>query len=397
MADEIKERLAGYSGYGETSPEEAFDLLDEAREKCPVAHSDQLGGFHMLLAYEDVRKAHADPETFSSSDGMFRPVVDRLMIPPTEYDNPTHDEWREGVFDSAINAQTPKRIADDFRADANELIDTFAGDGMVELVSQYTDELPLRAICRILGFDIDKGPELRELTVNLMINLGNPDGSGAAMKALADFGAKEVAERRENPRDDFLTELTTATLRGNPLTEQEISQVVASLVSGGHETTVAALTNVLFEVLSRPGIKQQLIDDPGLIPAAVEEALRFHPPFMGFYRRATEPTEVKGEKIAKDEHVMLCWASANRDPEQFEDPLEFRLDRPNLKRHMSFGYGLHFCIGAPTARMELCVATEELLRRLPEIELADAESVRMQFGGGENVFIPKLDAVFPAA
>jgi cytochrome P450 len=387
----IAERLAAYCGYSGIAPDDAITLFEEARSQCPVGYSEQLGGFHLLFEHEDAKGVHADPDTWSSSDGMFRPVVERLKIPPTEYDNPEHDLWRKDVFDGAINARTPKRIEAAFRSDANTLIDRFADRDAVDLVEVYNDPLPLWAICRILGFDIETGPELRRLTMDLMINLGNPAGAGQAMKALADFGAHEVAERRAHPRDDFLTDLTRATLRGAPLSEEEISQVVASLVSGGHETTVAALTNLVFEVLSRPDIKEQLLADPSLIPMAVEESLRLHPPFMGFYRRATRDVEVHGTRVREGEHVMMCWAAANRDPKVFEHPDDFRLDRPNPKAHLSLGYGLHFCIGAPTARMELKVALEELLRRLPDLELVDAASVHAQFGGAENVFIPRLD------
>jgi cytochrome P450 len=388
----IDESFATYSGHGGYTPDEALELFEQARRSgCPVAHSDQLGGFHLLFDYEDAKGVHADPETWSSSDGMFRPVVPRMKIPPTEYDNPEHNQWRKDVFDDAINARTPKRIEEDFRKDANDLIDRFPDGGQFDLVEVYNDPLPLWGICRVLGFDIQKGPELRRLTMELMINLGDPEGAGVAIKNLGDFGAQEVAERREHPRDDFLTDLTQASLNGEPLTQEEIAQVVASLVSGGHETTVSAQTNLVWEVLSRPQIKEQLLADPSLIPRAVEESLRLHPPFMGFYRRATKDTAIKGTPISKGEHVMMCWAASNRDPKVFEDPYDFRLDRPNAKAHLSLGYGLHFCIGAPTARMELKVALEELLRRAPGIELAEPDAVESQFGGAENVFIPRLD------
>lgn len=392
-AESLAERLAGYSGHGELSPAEALELLRDARKRCPVAHSDQLGGFHILLDYEDVKTAHLDPETFSSSDGMFRPVVERIKIPPSEYDDPEHAEWLKEAFDPALNVKTPLRIEDAVRRDVNEAIDRFEGQGTCELVADFSDGIPLKAICHVIGFDVEKGPQLRALTQDLMINLGNAEGAGAAMKALADFGAQEVADRRANPRDDFLTQLLQAKMHGRPLTEEEAGQAVASLVAGGHETTVSALTNVLYEVLSRPDVKRQLIEQPALIPVAVEESLRLHPPFMGFYRRVTTPTTIGGVELAKDEHVMLCWATANRDPKRYEDPDTFRLDRVR-KRHMSFGLGIHVCPGAPTARMELRVALEELLRRLPDIELVDPGAVEASFGGAEEIVIRALPAKF---
>jgi cytochrome P450 len=396
LTADLQARLAAYSGHGGLSPAHALELLESARARCPVGHSNQLGGFHILFDYEDVKDVHADPDTFSSSDGMFRPVVPRLKIPPTEYDNPEHDEWRKQVFDRALNPSTPQRIEVAVRADCNAAIDAFAGAGSCDLVDAYTDPVPLKAICHILGFDVEKGPQLRALTLQLMMNLADPDGASVAMKALADFGAEEVLDRRDHPRDDFLTDLLNARLWGRPLTQEEVSQAVASLVSGGHQTTVSALSNLLYEVLSRPPVRDRLVANPELIPLAVEESLRLHPPFMGFYRRTTKPTRIRGVPIEEDEHVMLCWATANRDPERWENPDEFDLDRPR-KRHLSLGLGLHACIGAAAARMELRVALEELLRRLPDLELEDPDSVQAVFGGAEDVFIPRLQARFTPA
>jgi len=386
--------LSNYSGRGEITPEEAFELLDAARVRCPVAHSNELGGFDILLEYEDVHEAARDAERYSSADGIFMPVVERFMMPPGEYDNPEHDEWRKGAFDRTINAQTPRRVEEAVRSDANELIDRFAGRGSCDLVSDVTDELPLRALCRVVGLEIDKGPKLRELTLNFVATLGDPVRAREATQALVEFGAQEVETRRTDPRDDVLTDLTTATLGGRPMTQEEIGQVLFTIVAGGHETTVTGMTYLFYEILSRPRIKAQLLDNPGLIPAAVEESMRLHPPSMGSYRTVTKRTEVKGHTLEPGSRVMLCHASANRDPNEFEDPLSFRLDRRNRKRHMSFGYGLHFCIGAPLARMQMKVAAEELLCRLPDIELVDPASVRSGFTGAETVTIEKLDAVF---
>lgn len=381
--DEIGVKLSSYSGHGGFTPDEALALFEEARERCAVGHSDQLGGFHLLVDYGDARSVHGDAATFSFSDGMMRPVIDRMKIPPTEYDDPEHDVWHKGVFDLALNARTPHRIEDDVRRDALELIDRFAANGQCDLVADFTDELPLRAICRVLGFDIADGPTLRALTVNLLANLGDPNGAAAAMRELADFGAAEVDRRRTDPRDDLLTEFLSARLGDRLLRGETIGQVMASLVSGGPETTVAAMSALLYEILSQPDVKRRLIEDPSLIPAAVEEVLRLHPPFVGFYRRATKPVTIGGVAIAEGEQVMMCWGAANRDPKQFENPDTFRLDRKR-NRHLSFGFGVHTCIGAPVARMELQIAVEEP-GRLPDIELVDPSSIRAEFGGASSI------------
>jgi cytochrome P450 len=156
---------------------------------------------------------------------------------------------------------------------------------------------------------------------------------------------------------------------------------------------VSALANLLYEVLSQPGLKQRLIEQPELIAAAVEESLRLHPVSMGFYRRATRATTISGVPIDEGDQVMMCWGTANRDPSRWTEPDRFVVDRVR-KRHLTFGLGLHACPGAPLARMELRVAIEELLHRLPDIELVEPESIEPVFGGIEFVMIPALPARF---
>jgi cytochrome P450 len=184
---------------------------------------------------------------------------------------------------------------------------------------------------------------------------------------------------------------------GRPITREEVGQVVASLVAAGHQTTASGIANLLYDVLTTPGVKDRLIEEPGLIPAAVEESVRLHPVSMGLYRTATKRTELAGTTIDAGEHVMMCWGTANRDPERYEDPDTFSLDRIR-KRHLSFGLGKHVCIGAPLARMEMRIALEAILQRLPDIELVDPDGIEPYFGGIEFVLIESLPARFtPAA
>jgi cytochrome P450 len=205
-----------------------------------------------------------------------------------------------------------------------------------------------------------------------------------------------VMARAENPKDDFLTELSRATLDGNPLGPLEIGQIMNSFLIAGHGTSVAAMASLLYEVLSRPEVVARLKANPDLIPSAVEETLRLHTPFFGLYKRATRDVELGGTDIPKDSYIQACWAAANRDPKVYDHPSEFDLDRKfgRKNRHLTFGFGIHACPGAPTARMELRVALEEILRRLPDIKLVDAAAVKYDFGGTETAAIPSLPATF---
>lgn len=394
---DLEERLKQYTSY-ESTPDTALALFQEARAAgCPVARSEKLGGYHLFLDYDDVRGAHADHETFASSPSVLRPLVERPQFPPIEYDPPEQTKWRE-LFAHALNLETPKRIEPEVRKDVIDLIERLTSKGRFDLVDDFAEEVPLFALCEVLGFDREKRSEIRRLTVDMHAHAEDPVKGPAAFMAFAMFGVAEVMSRLEDPRDDYLTYLSTATIDGRPLTPEELGATMNSLLNAGHGTTVSGLTSVLYEVYSRPEVKQRLIDDPALIPAAVEESMRLHTPFFGLYRRATKDVTVGGVDIAEGDSIQMCWAAANRDPKVFENPDDFDLDRAlGRKRLMTFGFGIHACMGQPTARMEMHVALEELLKRLPEIELDDPAGVRHDFAGSETALIRRLPAHLPGS
>lgn len=391
--EDLGKQLAEYSSYVRT-PAEAMELFEAARETQPVAWSDQLGGFWIVLDYDDVKAVHADPGTFASSPSVIRPLVERPAQPPIELDPPEHGPWRD-LVKLAVNPHTPPRVEADVRADVVAAIERFADKGSCELIEDFAVPIPLGAICHVLGIDPEKGPHFRTLATNLVSVLGDMEKAMPAYMELAMFGIEQVEERRECPHDDVLTTLGKATLNGELLGPMEIGVLMPALLTAGHDTAVNSLGSLLYEVLTRPDIKQQLIDDPSLIPAAVDESLRMHPPFFGFYRRATKDTTLRGVDIAEGDSLFLCWETANRDPKWFDRPNDFILNRDyGIRRHLTFGYGIHACPGQPTARLEMRLALEELLPRLPDIELADPEAVDWVFHGGENMGIDSLPAKF---
>jgi cytochrome P450 len=391
--DDFTQRFSRYASY-KTTPAEAFALFEEARTKCPVPHSDESDGFYVLVNYDDVKAAHSDWHTFSNEPGIMRPIGERPQLPPLEYDPPAHDEWRR-VFKEALNPHTPARIEDAVRADIAECIEEFAGRGTCDLVHDFAEPIPLRAICHVLGVEKDKTPTFRSLAQRFIATFGDKEEFPKLLADFFAFGVGEVMERREHPRDDYLTWLSHATMNGKLMEPVEIGTTMVGLLTAGHDTAVIGLTMTLFEVLKRPHIKAQLLENPDLIPAAVDEGLRLHPPFIGFFRRATRDVTVAGIEIPEGASLQLCWAAANRDPTVFEDPEEFRLDRkPGTKRHLTFGYGIHSCVGQPTARMEIRLALEELLKRLPDIELENPDDAEYLFVGPENATIATLPARF---
>ncbi|MBN9633994.1 MAG: cytochrome P450, partial [Actinobacteria bacterium] len=249
---------------------------------------------------------------------------------------------------------------------------------------------------RVIGFDPEKRSTVREMTLRVVADFEDPEKGPQAFMDFAMFGAGEVMARAENPKDDFLTELSRAELNGKPLGPLEIGQIMNSFLIAGHGTSVAAMASLLHEVLSRPELTQRLKDNPELIPSAVEETLRLHTPFFGLYKRATRDVELGGVTIPQDSYIQACWAAANRDPKVYDNPDQFDVDRKfgRKNRHLTFGFGVHACPGAPTARMELRVALEELLKRLPDITLDNPGAVTYEFRGTETAAIPTLPATF---
>ena len=220
----------------------------------------------------------------------------------------------------------------------------------------------------------------------------DPDGFVRALATFAQLVQPLIDERLRTPREDYLSKLIFARPEGEPISHDTVIGLVFGLLAAGHHSTTSAMGTMFGHVLSHPEIRRQIIEDPKLIPVAVEESLRLDPPFYGFYRRAVKPITVSGTQLEPEDSVCVSYASANRDPQSFEDPDTFRLDRGSNK-HVAFGSGPHACAGAPLARLELALALEVVLRRMPDIELTKAAPPKA-FGGASATYIHSLPARF---
>lgn len=390
--EELKRKFETFSTY-KVTPREALEMTHAARSRCPVPHSNELGGFHVFLTFADVRKALLDWRTFSSGPSALRPYVPGTPVfPPNSMDPPEHTPWRK-IFADGVNASQAERIEPLVAADIDRCLDRLAPMGECDLVADFAERVPMLAIFHILGLEEDKHDLVRQLTLSTLAAVQDLDAFGRLFKQFQQFGTAEVDKRRSDPRDDYLTVLAQAKLGDRPLTPEEIGASVMSLLTAGHGTTVASMTNLFYEVLRNADVKRQLLADPSLIPQAVEENLRLHHPFFGLYRQATTDVTVNGSHIKAGESVYLCWQAGNRDPAAFEDPDTFRLDRGQIS-HLSFGLGRHSCVGSATARMEMRLGLEKLLAKLPDIELVEPENVAFEFHGAETAAIPELKARF---
>lgn len=369
-------------------------LSDEVRAEPSVAYHHLLEEapvhffeafeppFYTLSRFADVQGALLDIETYSSEWGQ----GPRHSPPGGMLSNPPRHTFYRGLVQQAFTPRAIAEWADRIVEISEELLDKRADVGNWDMHDDYAFPLPVIVIVEMLGVpgdDLQKFKYWSDITVEAM-GAEDPTPWAAEMGELAAYLLEVIRERRENPRDDLISELVTAEQDGKGLTDEELLGVVNQLFVGGNETTTSLITNMVWRLLQDRPLWERLVADPNLIDAAVEESLRFDPPVLGLYRTTTKDVDLEGGTIPKDAKVMMHYAAANRDPEAFPSPDEFSLDRER-NRHLGFGLGVHFCLGAPLARLEARVALRTLLQRCPDLQLlGDGERIAPFFLWGRR-------------
>lgn len=383
--------IEGFSSHT-TAPDDALDMFAAARSRCPVAHSKEHNGFYLLLGHEEVRRAAGDHQTYSSEPQVLRPILERPSLAALEMDPPQHGDWRH-LFDQAVTPHVVSYLEPLVRADVRRHINSFIEEGSADLVKELAEPIPAEAICRLVGIDDDLVLEVRDRAIAMFAAQGDPEQFAQRVAEFADVAVGEVRRRQKEPRDDYLTYLAGVEIGGRPLEDDGFIAVLTGFLGAGHHTTTSAMSSLIYHVFGAEGVRDAVAADPSrVVPIAVEESLRLRPPFFGFFRRATADSVVGEVAIPAGSDVYLGWAAANRDPEVFSDPNEFRLDR-GRNRHLSFGAGLHTCPGAPLARLELRIVIEELLRRTPDLRVEISEPA-YAFSGGDYAHMRELPVSF---
>lgn len=264
---------------------------------------------------------------------------------------------------------TPKRMAqleDRVREIVDGLIDGFVAKGEADLAAELAEPVPPVVMALLMGLPDTDWPKFRDQTSRIVgyAAAEDPAASAAASQEFVGYLAMTLADRRANPRDDMVSDIATLEIDGTPLSDADAISMAFLLLGAGHETTVGAIGGLLYYLARNPELQQRLIDDPSLIPSAAEEAVRLVAPLPGMGRTLLSETTVGDTALPEGARVMLMYGSANRDPAAFEDPEEFKLGR-DANRHVGFGQGIHRCVGAPLARLELKVVLEQVLRRIP--------------------------------
>jgi cytochrome P450 len=392
MADTV----ATWGGWEPAIRDDPFDHFAEARARCPVQRARLADGHHawIVLGYDAARQALADPRISKDmlaalqdsgdvvAEGLPGPEFSRHML---NVDPPDHTRLRRLVS----RAFVPSRIAalePAIRTIADNLLDdleTAGPDAAVDLVEGYAHPLPFRVIGELLGIPAADRVRLHAWFQVLLTGwAGDPPPEAVeASDGIVAYLRELVDDKRNSPADDLVSVLVAA--EDDALTTQELLSSLFQLVVAGHDITASLIGNGVVALLDHPGQLEALLSDLGQLPAAIDELIRFTAPVPhATFRMTTEPVSLDGVEVPGREQVLVCLGSANRDPDRFPAPDAFDIGRsktPNL----GLGHGIHYCLGAPLARLEVRVAFEVLLDRHPRLRLAvDRDALAWAHGDG---------------
>jgi cytochrome P450 len=361
-----------------------YPIQDDLRQRCPIAHTERFGGGWLPTRYEDVAAVAYDTEHFSSRSiimSNFRPPRDLAPIgssPPISSDPPFHHDARRLLLPAFTKTAVVQQEAAT-RAFCHSLVDAIAGRDVVDAARDYAQHIPVRVIADMLGFPPDDGPRFREFVENVLegINLP-PDERIARMSSLFDYLLAQIHDHLDHPRADLTSYLIDAELYGRKLEPLHVAGTMALLLIAGIDTTWSAIGASLWHLAGHPADRARLVADPRLLPTAMEEFLRAYAP-VTMARLVKEDMHWNGADMKADDWILLSFPAANRDPAQFDQAGEVVIDR-EVNRHAAFGLGIHRCVGSHLARMELRVALEVWLERIPEFSLDSSSTVTWSAG-----------------
>ncbi|MPZ97722.1 MAG: cytochrome P450 [Dehalococcoidia bacterium] len=389
-----------------------FPRYDEWREDAPLVWSPEVEAW-LVTSYEEAKAILANHQVFSSSNSVFGgPALEHPEFPSMiNRDEPDHRRLRALVS----KAFTPRTIEEAWepriRQVVEELVDGVLarGDGRLDIVRDVAYPLPVKIIAEIIGVPPERFEQFKTWSNEIVSRIGRVPEHGyrsmeqaaeAAEEALAErehhrddaeapgggpdesifaYFAQEVEMRRAQPRDDLVTRLVQAEVDGRQLDLPELVSFLVLLLVAGNETTTNLMNHSVRAMAEHPELQQRVRDQPELMEKLLEEALRWESPIQGFYRRARQDIEVGGVQVKTGDALLVLFGAANRDPEKYECPADFDLERfdgqTGTRDHLAFGYGIHYCLGANLARMEARIAMQTVLTRLGELRSVEGQRV----------------------
>src|SRR5262252_887425 len=372
------------SAFNPMDPEflaDPYPTYHRLRDEDPVHHSPL--DFWVLTRYEDVAAALRDPRFIKEPIVSMVAARFGVSVPPgvglsmLDRDPPDHTRLRALVS----KAFTP-RVVDGLRPRIQKMVDELITRaepaGSMDLIEEFAYPIPVNVICEMMGVPVRDHERFKGWSLDIARGLDSiwlppdseiPRRSVAARHAISDYFRELIAQRRTSPRGDLLSALIAAEEAGDKLNEEELLATCILILIAGHETTVNLIGNGVLALLRHPAELSRLRTTPGLITSAVEELLRYDGPVQRTARVASADATIGGHTIRQGEMVMPFIGAADRDPAQFPEPDRLDLSRAD-NRHIAFGWGIHFCLGAPLARVEGQIAIDTLVRRLPRLALA---------------------------
>jgi len=363
----------------EADREEAFDdahvTFDDLRQRCPVAHSNDFGGFWLLTTYRDIAEAMEDHSLFSTA---VQNVVPRVATtgrrPPLHLDPPEHTPYRRAVA-PLFRRERIEYWAPIVQKMADDLFAPLAAKGAGDICLDFSYHLPIHVLAEFFMIPPERAQQIRDMgrEFNNALQTKDPEGMERTSRFLYQMAQEIIDERKENPLDpmaDPTSALLAARHEGQPLPDDMILGTIRQLLVVGIIAPTTLLGSVAVHFCRNPQDFTAIKADPDCIPRAVEELMRLYTPYRGFARTPTRDVEIGGRTIRRDEPVALAFAAANRDPAVFTDPDRFRLDREGEPPHLAFGRGPHQCAGAPLARLMLQAALRAWVTQVNGMELA---------------------------
>ena len=361
--------------------ENPYPIWDELRAECPVAHTNRFLGVYLPTTYEAVKEISYDTEHFSSRRVVVRNARPEPPppAPPITSDPPVHKHAKQ-ILVPPFTPDAVKKLEPRLRAICNELIDGFINEKGCDAAARYTKYIPTRAVTNMLGVP-EKDGELFIKWIHEMLELGLHDDDAVmrAIREMVAYFADQIEARKKHPTDDLISTLMNARgENGQPLTDMHVQGALRLLLVASIDTTWSAIGSSLWHLAQTPADRARLIAEPKLLPTAIEEFLRaFSPANSG--REVMKETTVSGCPMKPGNMVLLAFPAANRDPAVFPQADKVIIDRKE-NRHLAFGVGIHRCVGAHLARMEMTVAIEEWLKRIPDFRLDPSGEIKWSEG-----------------
>jgi cytochrome P450 len=373
--------------FGSEAIQDPYPLYDRMRAEAPV-HRIGDSVFYAVCGWDAVQEAVERVEDFSSNltatmvfheDGAVTPLdmgsPGAPMHTLATADDPAHALHRK-ILLPHLSAKRVRIIEEFAVQTAERLWEENVGDGQIEWMSAIANRLPMMVVCKLLGLpddDADKLIRLGYATTTLLDGIVTPEQlkqAGIAAMELSGYVLEHFEKASGKPESGLMGDLAARCASGE-LEQLPALGIMLTLFSAAGESTASLLGSAAWILTDRPAVQRQLRENPELLGAFIEETLRFEPPFRGHYRHVWRDTTLGGIQVPANSHLLLMWGAANRDPAHFEAPNEFRLNRAAAKSHLSFGKGVHFCVGAALARLEASIVLRMLLERTTWIDASD--------------------------